>query len=145
MKNWQARGTKPPSSEDHTFHRSRDQRHHAQAPRKQPSIVQEKTAMPQPLGDRCNPLCPLFVCTRNAMFVINKPVKSRMVRVAQCRLTGGDCINGECQYSSCRINALLPDGRCTKALERKQSRLSDEEMFRQMRSLEEYDIRDFMR
>ncbi|MEM1641205.1 MAG: hypothetical protein QXI85_00235 [Desulfurococcaceae archaeon] len=104
--------------------------------------AREKHAMPQPLGERCHSLCPLFVCTRNAMFVVNKPIKGRIIRVAQCRLTGGDCISGECQYASCRINSLLPDGRCTKALEKKVSRISDEDLFKQMRSFEEYDVSD---
>lgn len=107
--------------------------------------TREKPAAPQPLGERCNAFCPLFVCTRNAMFVVNRPVKGRIVRVAQCRLTGGDCINGECQYASCRVNSLLPDGRCTKALEKKISKISDEDLFKQMRSFEEYDISDFTR
>lgn len=100
---------------------------------------------PQPLGDKCSTYCPLFTCTRNAVFMVNKPVKGRMIRVAQCRLTGGDCISGECQYASCRINALLPDGKCSKAIEKKVSRVSDEDMFKRMRSFEEYDISDISR
>lgn len=103
----------------------------------------EKKILPQPIGDKCNPLCPLFTCTRNALFVVNKPIKGRLMRVAQCRLTGGDCINGECQYSSCRVNSLLPDGKCAKALEKKITRPSDEEIFREMMRVEEYDVSDF--
>jgi hypothetical protein len=79
------------------------------------------------------------------MFVVNRPFKGRMIRVAQCRLTGGDCINGDCQYASCKLNALLPDGRCAKALEKKRSVISDEELFRQMRKFEEYDISEIRR
>lgn len=108
-----------------------------------PETEREKRVAPQPLGDKCNPLCPLFICTRNALFVINKPIKGRMIKVAQCRLTGGDCINGECQYSSCRINSLLPDSKCAKALEKKFVRPSDEEIFREMMRVEEYDLSDF--
>lgn len=108
-----------------------------------PQEVSEKKVVPQPIGDKCNPLCPLFICTKNAQFVANKPFKGRILRVAQCRLTGGDCIGGECQYSSCRVNSLLPDGRCAKALEKRFSRPSDDEIFKQMMQFEEYDISDF--
>ncbi|MCC6043317.1 MAG: hypothetical protein LM553_00350 [Desulfurococcaceae archaeon] len=106
-------------------------------------IDRERRVLPQPIGDKCNPLCPLFVCTRNALFTANKPIKGRIVKAAQCRLTGGDCIGGECQYASCKINALLPDGRCAKALEKKFSRPPDEEFFREMLRVEEYDTSDF--
>lgn len=105
----------------------------------------EKKITPQPIGDRCNPLCPLFICTKNAQFIANKPFKGRIIRVAQCRLIGGDCIGGECQYSSCRLNSLLPDGRCAKALEKRISRPSDEEIFKLMMQFEEYDISDLRR
>jgi len=117
---------KPPS-----HHYSR-QSHHA-------SRVEEVKVQPQPLMDKCNPLCPLFRCARDALFTTNKPVKGRIIRVAQCRLTGGDCINGECQYASCRINSLLPDGRCVKALEKRTSRLTDEELIRQIQAMEDFE------
>lgn len=77
------------------------------------------------------------------MFIANKPFKGRVIRTAQCRLTGGECIGGECQYSSCRVNSILPDNRCAKALERRISRASDEELFKQIMQIEEYDISDF--
>jgi hypothetical protein len=38
---------------------------------------------------------------------------------------------------------LLPDGRCAKALEKKFSRPPDEEFFREMLRVEEYDTSDF--
>ncbi|MEM3926355.1 MAG: hypothetical protein QXU13_02075 [Desulfurococcaceae archaeon] len=107
--------------------------------------AKEHRLMPQPLGDICNPLCPLFSCGRNALFVLNKHVRGRMIRVAQCRLTGGDCIAGNCQYAVCKLNSLLPDGKCAKALEKRVKPTSDEELFRQMKNFEEYDIYDFTR
>ena len=110
-----------------------------------PQHIGEQRVLPQPIGDKCNPLCPLFICSRNALFVINKPFKGRVLRSAQCRLTGGECIGGECQYSSCRVNSLLPNNKCVKALERRLSRQSDEELFRQMMQLEEYDVDYFKR
>jgi len=105
--------------------------------------MEEQRAQPQPIGDKCNPLCPLFICGRGALFIANKPFKGRVIRTAQCRLTGGECIGGECQYSSCRVNSILPDNRCAKALERRISRASDEELFKQIMQIEEYDISDF--
>lgn len=107
--------------------------------------AREHKLMPQPLGDNCNPLCPLFSCGRNALFVLNKHIRGRMIKAAQCRLTGGDCIAGNCQYATCKLNSLLPDGRCAKALEKKIKPASDEELFKQMKSFEEYDIYDFTR
>ncbi|ACL10375.1 hypothetical protein [Desulfurococcus amylolyticus] len=107
--------------------------------------LEEKRLEPQPIGDKCNPLCPFFTCNKNALMITSKPVRGKMIRVAQCRLIGGDCINGECQYASCRLNSLLPDGRCAKALERKIKQSSDEEMFKQMKQFEDYDVSDFIR
>lgn len=122
-------------------------RSYTQIPRKPASqsshYVGEQKVAPQPIGEKCNPLCPLFMCGRNALFVVNKPFKGRVVKAAQCRLTGGECIGGECQYSSCKVNSLLPDNRCAKALEKKVGRVSDEELFKQMMQFEEYDVSDF--
>lgn len=115
-----------------THYSSSSRSHHA-------SRVEEVRVQPQPLMDKCNPLCPLFRCGRDALFTINKPVKGRIIRVAQCRLTGSDCINGECQYASCRINSLLPDGKCVKALEKKTSRFTDEELIRQIQAMEDFE------
>ncbi len=94
-----------------------------------------------PLGDKCNPLCPFFICTRRALVVVNKPYRGKMVKVAVCRLTGEECIGAECRYASCRLNAMLQDGRCAKALERYRRRQykSDEEMFREIESVEDYE------
>jgi len=103
------------------------------------SKAEEVKIRPQPLMDKCNPLCPLFRCGKEALFIVNKPIKGRIVKVAQCRLTGGDCISGECQYAGCKINSLLPDGKCVKALERKSSRLSDEELIKQIQAIEDFD------
>lgn len=126
-----------------------DRKHHEKAPPRpdvrRPSPESGERVNPQPIGDKCSVYCPLFTCTRNAVFMVNKPVKGRMIRVAQCRLTGGDCISGECQYASCKLNALLPDGKCSKALEKRVARVSDEDIFRRMRNFEEYDISDITR
>ena len=73
--------------------------------------------------------------------MVNKPYRGKMVKVAVCRLTGEECIGAECRYASCRLNAMLQDGRCAKALERYRRRQykSDEEMFREIESVEDYE------
>lgn len=98
---------------------------------------------PIPIGDNCNPLCPLFKCIRGALFLANKTYRGKLLKEAMCRLSGDKCVGYECQYSSCKINALLPDGKCAKALERKYRSVSEEELFREMREFEDYDIRGF--
>lgn len=105
----------------------------------------DRYLQPQPLGDRCNPLCPFFMCNKTALFTLNKPFRGKYIRVAYCRLTGGECIGSECQYSGCKINALLPDGRCAKALEKKTRHVSDDELFKELQSIEDYDVSDFAR
>ncbi|MEZ0394072.1 MAG: hypothetical protein ABWK00_03395 [Desulfurococcaceae archaeon] len=59
--------------------------------------------------------------------------------MAFCRLSGSECIGPECQYASCKINALLPDGRCAKALERKVRPLREEELFREIAAIDDVD------
>ncbi|WP_202945691.1 hypothetical protein [Thermogladius calderae] len=102
---------------------------------------QAERQVPMPIDDKCNPLCPLFKCTRNALFVTTKSYRGKTFRVAMCRLTGGECIGGECQYASCRLNALLPDGKCAKALEKKVKPVSDEELFKEIQAIEDVDDR----
>jgi len=46
-------------------------------------------------------------------------VHGRMHRVAYCRWIGDECIGGSCQYASCAAKALLPDGTCLYAKERR--------------------------
>jgi len=38
---------------------------------------------------------------------------------------------------------MLPDGKCAKALEKRIKQVSDEELFREMNEIEDYDISDF--
>lgn len=75
---------------------------------------------PMPLPDgRCNPLCPYFRCLNNALTIVRKPSYGRMHRVAYCRWIGDECIGGSCQYASCALKALLPDGTCLYAKEKR--------------------------
>ena len=74
---------------------------------------------PMPLPDgRCNPLCPYFRCLNNALTIVRRPSHGRMHRVAYCRWIGDECIGGSCQYASCALKALLPDGTCLYAKEK---------------------------
>lgn len=97
-----------------------------------------------PIGDKCNPLCPFFVCTRKALVIVTKSYRGKIRKVAFCRLTGSECIGAECKFSGCRINAQLPDGRCAKALEKRSRSTTDEELFREMKEIEDYDVEDFL-
>jgi len=69
---------------------------------------------PQPVGDRCSPTCPLFVCTKKCLMVKLESGKP----VAYCLWANDKCIGASCQYASCRAHSLLPDGRCAHALRR---------------------------
>ncbi len=98
---------------------------------------------PMPLGIHCNPLCPFFICTKRAKVVVNKSYRGKIKKVAYCRLTGSECIGAECKYAACRLNSMLPDGKCAKALEKTRKETSDEELFREMEEIEDYDIDEF--
>jgi len=130
----------------HRYHRGRRDRSYR--PRghtgiQRPAYKGKPQARPTPIGDQCNPLCPLFYCTQRALVITNKPYRGKYVKAAFCRLTGSECTGSECKYASCRINALLPDGRCAKALEKRQRIRSDEELFREMQSIEDIDEEGF--
>jgi len=103
----------------------------------------EKKLTPMPIGDRCNTLCPLFKCTRNALFIFTRIHRGKNIKEAYCRLTGDKCVGFECQYSSCKINAILPDGRCNKAIEHKYRTISDEELFKEMKEYIDLDAEDY--
>lgn len=79
---------------------------------------------PMPLGDRCNPLCPFFRCSKNAFVTVNKVVRGHVQKVAMCRLIGDQCLGHACQFAYCERKALLPNGRCAIAVKFKGS--SDE-------------------
>ena len=107
---------------------------------------EKRPARPMPISNKCNPLCALFTCSQRALVIVNKPYRGKYRRVAFCRLTGSECIGAECRYASCKINALLPDGKCAKALERIYRKTStDEELFKEMESIEDVDIDELRR
>ncbi len=92
--------------------------------------------MPLPDG-RCNPLCPYFRCLNNALTVVRKHVHGRVQKVAYCRWIGDECIGGSCQYASCALKALLPDGTCLFAKEKEAKETRLEEIEREIRAEEE--------
>lgn len=112
-------------------------------PYSKPGFKPRKKLSPMPIGEKCTSLCPLFRCTRGALVIINRSYRGRLIKEPHCRLTGEKCVGFECKYASCRINALLPDGRCSKALEKKMKSMSDEELFKEMQEIEDYDAEDF--
>ena len=75
--------------------------------------------------------------------MVNKSYRGKIIKEAYCRLSGDKCVGYECKFASCRLNALLPDGKCAKALEKKMRVVSDEELFKEMREFEDYDVEDF--
>ncbi len=76
---------------------------------------------PMPIGDKCNPLCPYFRCSKRALVYVNKVVKGHVQKVAMCRWIGDECLGPKCQYAYCELGALLPDGRCAYAVKFKKS------------------------
>ena len=102
---------------------------------------------PRPIGDKCNPLCPFFVCSYKALQVTTTFYRGRQVRVAMCKWIGDKCIGSQCRYASCAKHAMLPDGRCQFAVEaraRTARRLKDfeeelRELEREARSRREFE------
>ncbi len=76
---------------------------------------------PMPLGDKCNPLCPFFKCSKNALVIVNKVVRGHVQKSAMCRWIGDQCLGASCQFAYCERRALLPDGRCAFAVKFKES------------------------
>ncbi|AFH42764.1 hypothetical protein [Fervidicoccus fontis] len=65
---------------------------------------------PNPLGEKCNNLCPLFWCTKRAYQIRRDPKTGR--KYVFCTWTNDECIGAACQYASCKANYLLPNGEC---------------------------------
>jgi hypothetical protein len=103
----------------------------------------QRQLRPMPIGDKCNPLCPFFVCTKHALVIVNEFYRGRSVKVAYCRLFGGKCIGPACKYASCKLNAMLPDGRCAKAIKFKKPKYTDEDLIKEAEELDDYDAEEF--
>ncbi|ADL18443.1 hypothetical protein ASAC_0035 [Acidilobus saccharovorans 345-15] len=86
-------------------------------PRPEASQGTRQEPRPKPIGDRCNPLCPFFRCGQRALRVSVEHYRGRPVKVAMCSLVGDRCVGTQCRYAYCEKKAMLPDGRCSFAIE----------------------------
>ena len=83
------------------------------------SYYQAREVKPRPIGDKCNPLCPFFRCGQRALRISTEYYRGRPIKVAMCSWIGDRCIGASCRYAYCEKKAMLPDGRCAFAVERK--------------------------
>ncbi len=112
----QYRGRRPGERYGSRWRKDRQQRHEGKK-----ASWRELKQKPMPIGDRCNPLCPYFRCSKKALVYVNKVVKGHVQKVAMCRWIGDECLGPKCQYAYCELGALLPDGRCAYAVKFKKS------------------------
>lgn len=82
---------------------------------------------PSPINGKCTPLCPLFWCTKRAYQVRRDPRSGR--KFVFCTWIGDECIGSSCQYASCKINLLLPDGSCGYTKQKSAEKQEDKEIF----------------
>jgi len=72
-------------------------------------LHREREKQPQPVGERCSPLCPLFWCEKRAYTLR----RSREGLRVFCTWIGDECIGPSCQYATCKGHyMLLPEGLC---------------------------------
>ncbi|MCE4625254.1 MAG: hypothetical protein F7C35_05240 [Desulfurococcales archaeon] len=99
---------------------------------------------PRPLGDKCNPLCPFFRCTKNALRIKTEYFRGRPMKVAYCEWIGDKCIGASCKFAACERNAMLPDGRCSFAIRRRAPQKDFEEELLEMEKDEaKFKFKDF--
>jgi len=97
----------------------------ARGPRREPK--------PRPIGDKCNPLCPFFRCSKRALRFTTEQFRGRPIKVAMCAWIGDRCIGPSCRYAYCEKRAMMPDGRCAFAVKARRVKEFEEEL----RELEE--------
>ena len=95
-----------------------------------------KDLKPKPLGDKCNPACPFFRCSQNALMFTKKYQRGKVITVVACRLVGDKCIGYRCQYAYCEKKYLLPDGRCAWALKKESGQEGEDEFIKEMKEEE---------
>ncbi|MEB3844285.1 MAG: hypothetical protein LRS48_01220 [Desulfurococcales archaeon] len=99
---------------------------------------------PRPIGDKCNPLCPFFRCSRNALRITTEQFKGRIIRVPFCSWIGDKCIGAQCRFAYCEKKAMLPDGRCAFAVGKKREEKDFEEDLREIEEEEKkYRFKDY--
>jgi hypothetical protein len=84
----------------------------AQQPPPEHIAEQHDRLTPKPIDTMCNPVCPLFRCTKKALII--KLVSGKPT--PWCTWVNDTCIGYKCQYASCSARYMLPDGRCVAAL-----------------------------
>ncbi|HDH06866.1 MAG TPA: hypothetical protein ENF87_00690 [Thermoproteales archaeon] len=97
------------------FYRGHPKGYKRRKPRR-PRLVEAK---PMPINGKCNVLCPLFRCSKGA-YTLRIDQKGGRV-IAYCRWVGDECIGYKCKFAYCARKALLPDGKCKLAFQRKES------------------------
>lgn len=118
-------------------------------PRRQPQWSKRPSGRrreprPRPIGDKCNPLCPFFRCSRHALRIVREQYKGRMISVAYCDLVGDKCIGAQCRFAMCEKRAMLPDGRCAFAVKAKGPSKDFEEELRELeRESAKYKFEDY--
>ena len=85
----------------------------------------------------CSPFCKYFRCARKALLFKG----DRRV----CKLTNDDCDPLTCQFASCAINKLLPDGRCGLYIERKAKQKRRERVLDKIRIEDIQDFEEYMK
>ncbi len=83
---------------------------------------------PRPLGDKCNPLCPFFRCSKRALRITTETFRGRPMKVAMCAWIGDKCIGPSCRFAYCEKRAMLPDGRCAFAVRARSQKEFEEEL-----------------
>ncbi|MDH5816138.1 MAG: hypothetical protein QE164_05155 [Candidatus Nezhaarchaeota archaeon] len=62
---------------------------------------------------QCEAKCEFFRCARKALVrVPGNPHVRFVAYTLMCRETGGECLEGKCQYATCIRSALLPNSMC---------------------------------
>lgn len=88
----------------------RDFRQHREEHYRPPTQEERRPQEPSPVDGRCSQLCPLFWCSKRAYQPRRDLSTGR--RYVFCTWIGDECIGYSCQYATCRMNYLLPDGSC---------------------------------
>ncbi len=118
------------SNRPHKYRHSRSQGPRGKQPR------------PRPLGDKCNPLCPFFRCSKNALRITTEQYKGRIIRVPFCSWIGDKCIGASCRFAYCEKRAMLPDGRCAFAVRQQKTKDFEEELREMEREERKFRFRD---
>lgn len=91
------------------------------------SKFREEENAPRPVNGKCSNLCPFFWCTKRAYQIRRDPKTGR--KFVFCTWIGDECIGAACQYATCKLNYLLPDGSCGYVKQKSQASSEEKEIF----------------